>query len=132
METGILSETKLKGKTRQKRIKLWIFATSNDVDRISEPLRSRFVELFLDEYSSMNLWKLLVDYYGKITIYMLICLKKLHTRCGTQCNPKTSGMTSTCSDIDWLVDVHIKYGKKGKSIKNLHETDTAITNLKLP
>jgi predicted AAA+ superfamily ATPase len=33
METGILSETKLKRKTRQKKIKLWIFATSNDVER---------------------------------------------------------------------------------------------------
>ena len=32
METGILSETKLKDKTRQKRMKLWIFATSNDVE----------------------------------------------------------------------------------------------------
>ena len=47
METGILSETKLKGKTRQKRMKLWIFATSNDVDRLSNPLRSRFMELHL-------------------------------------------------------------------------------------
>src|SRR5438093_1177858 len=32
METGILSETKLKGKTRQKKAKLWIFATSNYVE----------------------------------------------------------------------------------------------------
>src|SRR4029078_7171984 len=51
METGILSETKLKGKTRQKRMKLWIFATSNDVNRLSSPLRSRFMELHLEEYN---------------------------------------------------------------------------------
>ena len=51
METGILSETKLKGKTRQRKIKLWIYATSNNVERISGPLRSRFIELHLDEYS---------------------------------------------------------------------------------
>jgi replication-associated recombination protein RarA len=51
METGILSETKLKGKTRQKKIKLWIFATSNDVERLSGPLRSRFMELHLEEYT---------------------------------------------------------------------------------
>ena len=50
-ETGILSETKLKAKTRQKRMKLWIFATSNDTDRLSQPLRSRFMELHLKEYS---------------------------------------------------------------------------------
>ena len=48
METGILSQTKLKGKTRQKSMKLWIFATSNNVERLSEPLRSRFMELHLD------------------------------------------------------------------------------------
>lgn len=41
MEMGILSETKLKGNTRQKRMKLWIFATSNDIDKLSEPLMSQ-------------------------------------------------------------------------------------------
>ena len=50
METGILSETKL-GKTRQKKMKLWIFATSNDVEKLSAPLRSRFMELHLEEYT---------------------------------------------------------------------------------
>src|SRR6187397_702327 len=50
METGIICETKLNGKTRQKRMKLWIFATSNDVDRLSKALRSRFLELHLKEY----------------------------------------------------------------------------------
>ncbi len=32
-------------------MKLWIFATSNDVERISGPLRSRFMELLLEEYT---------------------------------------------------------------------------------
>ena len=52
METGILSETKLKGKTRQKKMKLWIFsAASNEATRLIPPLRSRFMELHLEEYS---------------------------------------------------------------------------------
>ena len=51
METGILCETKLNGKTRQKKMNLWIFATSNSVQRLSGPLRSRFIELHLEEYS---------------------------------------------------------------------------------
>ena len=38
METGILSETKV-GKTRQKKVNLSIFATSNDVERLSGALR---------------------------------------------------------------------------------------------
>src|SRR5574341_619380 len=51
METGILSETKLRGKTRQKKMSLWIFATSNEVEKLTKPLRSRFMELHLNEYS---------------------------------------------------------------------------------
>ena len=35
METGILPETKLKGKTRQRIVKAWVYATSNNVERIS-------------------------------------------------------------------------------------------------
>src|SRR5574341_670721 len=51
MESGILSETKLNGKTRQKKMKLWIFATSNNAERLSIPLRSRFMELHLEDYT---------------------------------------------------------------------------------
>src|SRR6187431_2697968 len=51
METGIISETKLNGKTRQKKMKMWIFATSNNIDRLSKAVRSRFMELHLKEYS---------------------------------------------------------------------------------
>ena len=47
METGIICKTKLNGKTRQKRMKIWTFATSNDVDKLSKALRSRFLELHL-------------------------------------------------------------------------------------
>jgi ATP-dependent Lon protease len=32
-------------------MKLWIFATSNEVERLSQPLRSRFMELQLEEYT---------------------------------------------------------------------------------
>src|SRR6185503_16808392 len=50
METGILSETKLKGKTRQKKLRLSVYATSNNGEKLSSPLRSRFMELQLQEY----------------------------------------------------------------------------------
>ena len=38
METGILSETKL-GKTRQKKMKLWIFVQAMNIEKLSAPLR---------------------------------------------------------------------------------------------
>ena len=50
METGIISETKIK-KTRQTELTSWVFATSNDCQRIIEPLLSRFLILNIPEYT---------------------------------------------------------------------------------
>ena len=54
LETGILTTTKVKktAETEFKGIKL--FATSNEIDRLSKPLRSRLIELHLPEYSEME------------------------------------------------------------------------------
>jgi replication-associated recombination protein RarA len=50
LETGILSATKVK-KTRSIRMNgVKVFATSNDVDRLIGPLRSRFLEFELPKY----------------------------------------------------------------------------------
>lgn len=54
LENGILSSTKVR-KTRSiimKNVK--VFATSNDIDRLIGPLRSRFLELELPEYTWDN------------------------------------------------------------------------------
>lgn len=51
IETGMLIETKV-SKTRTKQIKnLKVFATTNNVDALSSPLRSRFMEFHLPEYT---------------------------------------------------------------------------------
>jgi MoxR-like ATPase len=50
LETGILASTRVK-KTAEKKMKVWVFATTNDIDAISKPFRSRFVELSLPEYN---------------------------------------------------------------------------------
>jgi replication-associated recombination protein RarA len=51
IETGMLIETKV-SKTRSKQIKnLKMFATTNNVDVLSKPLRSRFMEFYLPEYT---------------------------------------------------------------------------------
>jgi replication-associated recombination protein RarA len=51
LENGILSSTKVR-KTRSIRLKgVKVFATSNDVGRIVEPLRSRFLKFELPEYT---------------------------------------------------------------------------------
>ena len=49
METGILSSTKVR-KTSQQKMNLWVFATSNSLDKLSRPMKSRFSIFYLPEY----------------------------------------------------------------------------------
>jgi hypothetical protein len=50
METGMLTSTKVR-KTGSKRMNISVYATTNDIDAISKPFRSRFTELSLPAYS---------------------------------------------------------------------------------
>jgi Holliday junction resolvasome RuvABC ATP-dependent DNA helicase subunit len=50
METGILTSTKVK-KTATKEMNLSIYATTNNIDGISKPFRSRFLEFSLPSYT---------------------------------------------------------------------------------
>jgi MoxR-like ATPase len=53
METGILAETKSNRNTgsRQQKRNLKIFATGNELERLQNAFRSRFMEFYLSEYS---------------------------------------------------------------------------------
>jgi Holliday junction DNA helicase RuvB len=119
METGIVSETKLKGKTRQKKMKLWIFASSNNVDRLSGPLRSRFMELYLEEYAYEEFteiarrlfkkrYRLDVNLSEKIAYTVWKRMKSKDIRDAIN----IAKLTKSATDVDWLVDVQMKYGKK--------------------
>jgi replication-associated recombination protein RarA len=60
LETGKLLSTKVK-KTREMEFKgIKLFATSNDIDAISKPLRSRLVELHLPEYSEQEFQNIVI------------------------------------------------------------------------
>jgi Holliday junction resolvasome RuvABC ATP-dependent DNA helicase subunit len=60
LETEVLTSTKVK-KTREMEFKgIKLFATSNDIDAISKPLRSRLVELHLPEYSEQDFQNIVV------------------------------------------------------------------------
>jgi MoxR-like ATPase len=118
METGILSETKL-GKTRQKKMKLWIFAMSNEVERLAGPLRSRFMELHLEEYTYEEFteivrrllkkrYRLDVNLSEKIAYAVWNRMKSKDVRDAIN----IAKLTKTSTDVDWLVDVQMKYGKK--------------------
>jgi holliday junction DNA helicase RuvB len=59
METGIVSETKY-NKTRKIEIKTSVFATSNDVERIIEPLQSRFFIVKLQAYTYEQFYEITI------------------------------------------------------------------------
>ena len=118
METGIVSETKLKGKTRQRKINLWIYATSNNVEKLSSPLRSRFMEFHLAEYK--------FDEFVEITRHLLKDRYKLNEVLSEKIADsvwnkmksndirdviKMAKLTVSCSDVDWLTEVQMEYGK---------------------
>jgi Holliday junction DNA helicase RuvB len=120
METGIVSETKLKGKTRQRKIKLWIYATCNNVEKLSAPLRSRFMEFHLEEYKFNEFVEischLLKDRYKldgsmseKIADSVWNKMKSKDIRDVIN----MAKLIGSSSDIDWLTEVQIKYGKHG-------------------
>jgi len=116
METGIICETKLNGKTRQKRMKLWIFATSNNVDKLSKAVRSRFMELHLKEYS----YEEFADIVSKL-LRIKYCMdenisEKIAYAVWNRMNSKDvrdairiAKLSKTCSDVDWLVNVKLRY-----------------------
>jgi Holliday junction resolvasome RuvABC ATP-dependent DNA helicase subunit len=122
METGIVSETKLKGKTRQKKMKLWIFATSNDVEKLSEPLRSRFMELHLEEYTYEEFIEIIrrllkrryhldTDVSEEIGYAVWNRMQSKDVRDAIN----IAKLTRSSNDIDWLVEVQMKYGRKKAS-----------------
>ena len=49
-ETGILTSTKVR-KTGSKKMDISIYATTNDIEELSKPFRSRFMEFSLPPYT---------------------------------------------------------------------------------
>jgi replication-associated recombination protein RarA len=50
MENNVLIETKVR-KTRKNEMKVYVFATCNDIAKVSKALNSRFIVLQLEEYT---------------------------------------------------------------------------------
>ena len=124
METGILSETKSKRTkgSRQQKMNLWIFATSNDSERLSKPLKSRFSVFSLPEYT--------LEEFSEIAIMLLEQRYKIRRETATKiANSVWTRLNSkdvrdilkigklakpdeTDADVDWLIDTYKKYSQK--------------------
>ena len=118
METGILSETKLKGKTRQSKIRLWIYATSNKVEKLSAPLRSRFIEFHLEEYQfnefveiARQLLKKRYNIDGRMSEKIADSVWNKMKSKDIRDVINMAKLIDSSNDIDWLTEVQMKYGK---------------------
>ena len=65
MENNVLVETKV-GKTRKKEMKVSVFATCNNISKISNALKSRFIVLQLEEYSYIQFLEIAKHLLAKI------------------------------------------------------------------
>jgi ATP-dependent Lon protease len=100
-------------------MKLWIFATSNNADRLSKPLRPRFMELYLDQYTYVEFIEIVRRLLKKRYHLDVNLSEKIGHLVWNQMKSKDirdainiAKLTKSASDVDWLVDVQMKYGRK--------------------
>ena len=96
---------------------LSIFATSNEVERLSAPLRSRFMELHLGEYTYQEFTEVIRRLLKKryrldSTISEKISYEVWYTMKSTDVRDaiRIAKLTKSPDDVYWLVNVHLKYG----------------------
>jgi Holliday junction DNA helicase RuvB len=100
-------------------MKLWIFATSNNVERLSGPLRSRFMELHLDEYTYEEFSEIIRRLFKKRYHLDVDLSEKIANAVWNKIKSKDirdainiAKLVKSANDIDWLVEVRLKYGGK--------------------
>jgi holliday junction DNA helicase RuvB len=108
METGMVSETKY-NKPRNTEIRTSVFATSNNVEKIIEPLQSRFFIVKLQPYTYEQFYeitiKLLTGYQyrvdeeiAKVTVEAIWNASR-----NIRYAIKIATMAKSVEDVDWLV-----------------------------
>jgi hypothetical protein len=118
LETGILTSTKVK-KTASKEMNLSIYATTNDIDAISKPFRSRFVELSLPEYNFDEFCEIAVKLTeqrdGHDTEIAMKIADTIWNKLGSRDVRdiiQMSKLTKSMDDVEFVANILQKYGKK--------------------
>lgn len=127
METGILSSTKVR-KTRQQKMNLWVFATSNSLDNLSEALKSRFLIFYLPEYKYEEFVEISIKLLKERYRIEVQTATKIADKVWNELNSKDirdvlkvgklAKYDEKDSDIDWLIHAYKKYAttKEGHKI----------------
>jgi replication-associated recombination protein RarA len=127
IETGMLVETKV-SKTRSKQMKnLKVFATTNNVDALSRPLRSRFMEFYLPEYTFEQFCEIARRLLNKRFGHHNQVADKIAAAVWNEMKSKDvrdvlaiAKLVHTTEDVSWLIQTFRKYGKISSGIDNPH------------
>jgi replication-associated recombination protein RarA len=122
METGVLTSTKVK-KTYQKIMNVSVFATTNDIDSLSKPFRSRFLEFSLpaytfEEFERLSVRLLRQKYGHSPELSHKVASAVWNTMKSKDCRDILQvGMISrNISDVDFIVTTLEKYKRKEPEI----------------
>jgi holliday junction DNA helicase RuvB len=113
METGIVSETEY-NKTRKMEINASVFATSNNVEKVIDPLQSRFFIVKLQAYT--------YEHFNEITVRLLTSdqynideevIKAVteavwYTSRNIRDCLRIAGISKSVDDVNWLVTTFLK------------------------
>lgn len=125
LETGMLIETKV-SKTRSKQMKnLKVFATTNNIDALSRPLRSRFMEFHLPEYTLDQFCgiarKLLNGRFGhsnQVADEIAAAVwNEIHSK-DIRNVLAMAKLVHSIEDVPWIVKTFRKYGRISGGIDN--------------
>jgi Holliday junction DNA helicase RuvB len=113
METGIVSETKY-NKTRKMELKSSVFATSNNVERIIEPLQSRFFIVKLQAYTYEQFYEITIrlltsDLYNVDEEIAKTAAEAVwNTSRNIRDTTRIAKMATSVKDVDWLASNFLK------------------------
>ena len=122
LETGMLIETKI-SKTRSKKLSnLKVFATTNNVDALSSPMRSRFMEFHLPEYNYEQFCEIARKLLERRLGHSNRVADEIATAVWNEMNSKDirdvlalAKLVHNIEDVSWLVQVRKKYGMTSSS-----------------
>jgi Holliday junction DNA helicase RuvB len=127
LETGMLTETKV-SETRSKQMKnLKVFATTNNIDALSRPLRSRFMEFHLPEYTFDQFCEIARKLIGKRLGHSNQVADEIAAAVWNKMNSKDirnvlaiAKLVRSIEDVSWLIQTFKRYGTIPVGVDNWH------------
>jgi Holliday junction DNA helicase RuvB len=113
METGIVTETKY-NRTRKMEIKTSVFATSNNVEKVIEPLQSRFFIVKLQAYTYEQFYEITIrlltsDLYNVDEEIAKTAAEAVwNTSRNIRDTTRIAKMATSVKDVDWLASNFLK------------------------